>query len=75
MIGLRPGEKIHEILFSRDDSKYAVEFKNHYLIKPSINLNIVNSYLKNSLNEKGKIVRKQFEYSSNSKNFFFLKKV
>ncbi len=75
VIGLRPGEKIHEILFSRDDSKYAVEFKNHYLIKPSINLNIVNSYLKNSLNEKGKIVRKQFEYSSNSKNFFLKKSI
>ncbi len=69
-IGIRPGEKIHESLCSRDDSKYTIEFKNHYLIKPSIILTDKSSYTKNSMNEVGKKVKPEFEYNSgfNQKN-------
>ena len=74
IIGMRPGEKIHENLCSRDDSKYTIEFKDHYLIKPSINLNIKNSYLKNSLNEKGNKVKQDFEYNSGTNKDYLNKK-
>ncbi len=74
IIGMRPGEKIHESLCSRDDSKYTIEYKNHYLIKPSINLNIKSSYLKNSLNEKGKKVKQDFEYNSGTNKDYLNKK-
>ena len=39
-------------------------YKNHYLIIPSIKLNINNSYLQNNLKEKGKKVKDPFEYNS-----------
>lgn len=70
IIGIRPGEKIHEVLFSKEDSANIIEFDNHYIIKPSINLNIKNSYLKNNLREKGRKLIKEFEYSSNSNQNF-----
>jgi UDP-N-acetylglucosamine 4,6-dehydratase len=33
-IGLRPGEKMHEILIPEDESRNVLEFDNHYLIQP-----------------------------------------
>lgn len=70
LIGIRPGEKIHESLCSQDDSKYTLEFNNHYLIKPSISLNIKSSYIKNKLNEMGKKVKSNFQYNSGTNNDF-----
>jgi UDP-N-acetylglucosamine 4,6-dehydratase len=71
-IGIRPGEKINELMCSSDESDQVIKFKNYYLILPSIK-NFApnkNHYLKNNLNEKGKFVSKNFEYSSGKNNFF-----
>jgi UDP-N-acetylglucosamine 4,6-dehydratase len=32
VIGIRPGEKLHEVMITEDDSIYTVEFENHYAI-------------------------------------------
>lgn len=34
-IGIRPGEKLHEMLVSRDESRYTLEFEDMYLIQPA----------------------------------------
>jgi len=79
IIGIRPGEKIHEILFSRDDARNVIEFKDYYIIKPSINMTKKINYFKNKKNQKGKKLIKENEYSSsktskiNSKKFLKLK--
>jgi UDP-N-acetylglucosamine 4,6-dehydratase len=33
-IGIRPGEKVHEILIPEDDARHAVEFDDHYVVYP-----------------------------------------
>jgi UDP-N-acetylglucosamine 4,6-dehydratase/5-epimerase len=33
-LGIRPGEKLHEVLVSRDESRYTLEFEDMYLIQP-----------------------------------------
>lgn len=33
-VGLRPGEKMHEILIPEDESRNVLEFDNHYVIQP-----------------------------------------
>ncbi|HAT51365.1 MAG: UDP-N-acetylglucosamine 4,6-dehydratase (inverting) [Nitrospirae bacterium] len=32
-IGIRPGEKLHEVLISEDEARNAVEFDNHYIVQ------------------------------------------
>jgi UDP-N-acetylglucosamine 4,6-dehydratase len=34
-IGIRPGEKLHEVLVSEDEARHALEFDDHYVIQPS----------------------------------------
>ena len=38
IIGIRPGEKLHEILITRDDASHTLEFKEFYMIKPGIHM-------------------------------------
>ena len=70
IIGIRPGEKLHESLISYQDSYNTLEFKNYYLIYPLIKFPKVKStfFIKNKNNEKGKKIIQQFEYSSGLKN-------
>ena len=35
VIGIRPGEKLHEVLVSRDEARQALEFDDMYLIQPA----------------------------------------
>ena len=65
IIGIRPGEKLHEVMCPADDSHLTLEFKDHYVIRPTIKftLNEVN-YVTNKLSEKGKEVKQGFEYNS-----------
>lgn len=34
IIGIRPGEKIHEILITEDESRHTLEFKDYFVIEP-----------------------------------------
>ena len=33
--GIRPGEKLHEILISEDEARQALEFEEYYLVQPA----------------------------------------
>jgi UDP-N-acetylglucosamine 4,6-dehydratase len=35
VVGIRPGEKLHEVMVPVDDGRMTVKFKNHFIIKPS----------------------------------------
>jgi UDP-N-acetylglucosamine 4,6-dehydratase/5-epimerase len=64
-IGVRPGEKMHEIMCPKDDSHLTLEYTNHYVIIPSINF-FSDDYdlTTNKLNEKGAYVQQGAEYDS-----------
>ena len=67
IIGIRPGEKLHEVMCAKDDSHLTLEFKDHYVIKPSIDFySHVRDLSKNMSGEKGKHVKSGFEYNSNT---------
>lgn len=65
IIGIRPGEKLHEVMCPADDSHLTFEFEDHFVIQPSIPLSSKKNYQVNSINEKGVAVQNGFEYSSN----------
>jgi len=64
IIGIRPGEKLHEIMCPADDSHLTLEFDDHFVIKPTITFTRKCSYEKNQLGETGKPVAQGFEYNS-----------
>ena len=68
-IGVRSGEKIHESLGGIDEARNTIGFKDHYVIAPNFETNNISSFLTNKLNEKGELVKSNFEYiSSNLEN-------
>jgi UDP-N-acetylglucosamine 4,6-dehydratase len=70
VIGIRPGEKLHEIMCPADDSHLTLEFEDHYVITPSISFLSPVNYERNALGEKGKPVSQGFEYSSETNPHF-----
>lgn len=68
--GIRPGEKLHEVMCPADASHLTLEFDDHYVIQPSIQMFHRNSYRVNMLGEKGKPVEEDFEYGSRENSHF-----
>jgi UDP-N-acetylglucosamine 4,6-dehydratase len=64
IIGIRPGEKLHEVMCPLDDSHITLEFEDHFVIKPSIVFTEPANYSVNGLKEVGKSVKIGFEYNS-----------
>jgi UDP-N-acetylglucosamine 4,6-dehydratase len=71
IIGIRPGEKMHEILCPSDDARLTIEFKKHFIIIPSTNFDIqTRKFRRNKNNEIGKFVKTDFKYDSGSNPHF-----
>lgn len=71
IIGIRPGEKIHEVMCPADDSHLTLEFADHFVIRPSIIFTERgNDYSPNRLGEQGVPVKQSFEYNSGSNGHF-----
>ena len=64
IIGIRPGEKMHEVMVPKDDSHLTLEFHDHYVIQPSIIFTQRNDFTCNAIKESGTPVKYGFEYSS-----------
>jgi UDP-N-acetylglucosamine 4,6-dehydratase len=71
VVGIRPGEKIHEIMCPADDSHLALEFDDHYVMRPTITFaDRSNHYSPNRLGEEGAPVEPGFEYNSGRNDRF-----
>ena len=54
IVGIRPGEKLHEIMCPSDDSYHTYEYDDHFVIAPSIKFSSrSNDFTVNALNEHG----------------------
>lgn len=62
IIGIRPGEKIHEVMCPLENSNTTYEFNDKFIIYPDFEKKFKSKLL-------GKKVSKNFEYSSNNKKF------
>jgi len=70
LIGIRPGEKLHEMMIARDDSLHTLVFDDHYVITPSIRFVVQNDYACNGMGEMGVPVDEGFKYTSDNNNWF-----
>ena len=76
-IGIRPGEKLHEIMCPADDSHLTLEFSDHYVLSPTIKFyNKDSNFSTNALSETGSPVEHGFEYNSgNNPNFLTVEEI
>ena len=73
IVGIRPGEKLHEVLCPEDSARDTIEFKDYYLIRPSsydFTKDEARKYQVSKDKEKGKFVKNDFVYSSNNNSHF-----
>jgi UDP-N-acetylglucosamine 4,6-dehydratase len=72
VIGIRPGEKLHEVMCPQDDSHLTIEFADHYVIKPTIIFSggSGHDFTKNCVGETGHPVTQGFDYNSGTNPHF-----
>ena len=66
IVGIRPGEKLHEEMISTFDAANTVEFEKHYEI-------LTSKLLKKYKGKKNNFVNKDFSYRSDNNKFFLNK--
>ena len=71
IVGIRPGEKLHEVMCPQNDAHLTLEFDDHYIIQPTIQFAQKVNFIKNALGEVGKEVAPGFEYSSDKNIHWF----
>ena len=72
LIGIRPGEKIDEVLISKDESHHTFESKDYYVLQPD-NSQFESKILKKIKNIKK--IKKNFLYSSSAKPFLSIQQI
>lgn len=70
IVGIRPGEKLHEVMCPVDDSHLTLEFDDHYVIKPAIHFSGPVDFSVNRLGETGHPVEQGFEFHSGTNSRF-----
>ncbi|MGI9278265.1 MAG: UDP-N-acetylglucosamine 4,6-dehydratase (inverting) [Endozoicomonas sp.] len=69
--GIRPGEKLNEIMCPADDSHLTIEFDDHFVISPTITFHKAsNNFTLNALGESGVPVDQGYEYNSGTNQHF-----
>lgn len=75
IVGIRPGEKLHEVMIPMEESLNCIDMKSYYIIQPMFSWWNTNK-LKATILKNGKPVSKTFEYSSiNNKDWLNIKKI
>ena len=75
IVGIRPGEKLHEVMIPMEESLNCIDMKNYFIIQPMFSW-WNTSKLKATILKHGKPVSKTFEYSSiNNKDWLNIKKI
>jgi len=65
IVGIRPGEKVHEVLISKDEARNTIEMDDYFIVKPCIH------FFNSSLDETNeKKTQADFEYSSNNNSWW-----
>lgn len=61
IIGIRPGEKLHEILLTDDEARHTKEYETYYIIEPELKF-----WEKNNSTGGGRVLPEGFRYSSDN---------
>jgi UDP-N-acetylglucosamine 4,6-dehydratase len=71
IVGIRPGEKLHEVMCPKDDSHLTIEFDNYFVISPTIIFTGSDrDFTQSAKGEKGVFVADGYEYDSGTNAHF-----
>ena len=70
MVGIRPGEKLHEEMITETDALNSVEFEKYFVILPSTELWDIDQFRKESNSSVGKMCEFGFSYNSGTNKDF-----
>jgi len=70
VVGIRPGEKLHEEMITQTDSLNSIEFDNYFVILPSVNLWDIEKFKVESNGNPGKSCEDGFAYNSGTNQHF-----
>ena len=70
IVGIRPGEKLHEEMITETDALNSVEFEKYFVILPSTVLWDINKFREESNSSVGKMCEFGFSYNSGTNNDF-----
>lgn len=62
MVGIRPGEKLHEVMITEDDARHTLEFDDYYIVEPEFTWWRNENHISNG----GVPVKEGFTYASNT---------
>jgi UDP-N-acetylglucosamine 4,6-dehydratase len=61
VIGIRPGEKLHEVLISEDEARTTVDMDDMYVVQPAEAL-----WFGHAWEKQGRLITEEFRYASNT---------
>lgn len=64
IVGIRPGEKLHEVMIGEEDARRSLEYDNYYIITPDF------PWWKEDYNQGGKALPDGFVYSSDRNDWW-----
>jgi len=70
IVGIRPGEKLHEEMITESDAMNTLEFKNYYVILPSVAIWDQEKFKDTSNNKPAKKCSEAFRYNSETNEHF-----
>lgn len=71
-VGIREGEKLHEVMITKDDSRMTYEYEKHYIIYPHFDWWNSAQYFTNG----GQLIEEGFEYNSgDNKDFLTVEEI
>jgi UDP-N-acetylglucosamine 4,6-dehydratase/5-epimerase len=70
IVGIRPGEKLHEEMITETDSLNTVDFEKYFVILPSLALWDIDKFVKDSSSTIGKMCDFGFSYNSGTNKDF-----
>ena len=68
VVGIRPGEKLHEAMIMEDDARHTLEYDSYYVIQPEF------SFWSKKFNEGGIELPEGFEYTSDKNDVWLSEK-
>ena len=70
IVGIRPGEKLHEEMITQSDALNTIEFEDYYVIVPSIRIWSKKKFVNKSNFRKGRPCEEGFSYNSSTNQHF-----